>query len=86
MALDRLVGAVGLTAFVLISGATLPPQLLVAAVGIALALIVALLIHRRGPACWLLVPCLRPCRDQGALLSMGYQLTIMGLLIGTVCR
>ena len=36
--IPSLVAVVTLTAFVLISGATLPPQLMVAAVGIALAL------------------------------------------------
>ncbi len=86
VALDRLVGAVGLTAFVLISGATLPPQLLVAALGIALGvLIVALLIHRRRPGLLAARPMPAPrVVIKGALLSMGYQLTIMGLLIGTV--
>jgi len=86
VALDRLVGAVGLTAFVLISGATLPPQLLVAALGIALGvLVVALLIHRRRPGLLAARPMPAPrVVIKGALLSMGYQLTIMGLLIGTV--
>ncbi len=86
VALDRLVGAVGLTAFVLISGATLPPQLLLAALGIALGvLIVALLIHRRRPGLLAARPMPAPrVVIKGALLSMGYQLTIMGLLIGTV--
>jgi hypothetical protein len=86
VALDRLVGAVGLTAFVLVSGATLPPQLLVAALGIALGvLVVALLIHRRRPGLLAARPMPAPrVVIKGALLSMGYQLTIMGLLIGTV--
>ncbi len=86
VALDRLVGAVGLTAFVLISGATLPPQLLLAALGIALGvLVVALLIHRRRPGLLAARPMPAPrVVIKGALLSMGYQLTIMGLLIGTV--
>jgi hypothetical protein len=86
VALDRLVGALGLTAFVLISGASLPPQLLVAAVGIALGvLVVALLIHRRRPGLLAARPMPAPrVVIKGALLSIGYQLTIMGLLIGTV--
>jgi hypothetical protein len=86
VALDRLVGALGLTAFVLISGATLPPQLLVAAVGIALAvLIVAVTVQRRRPDLLAARPMPPPSIViKGALLSICYQLTIMGLLIGTV--
>jgi hypothetical protein len=86
VALDRLVGALGLTAFVLISGSTLPPQLLVAAVGIALAvLIAAVIVRRRRPDLLAARPMPAPrVVIKGALLSIGYQLTIMGLLIGTV--
>jgi glycosyltransferase 2 family protein len=86
VALDRLVGAVGLTAFVLISGATLPPELLVAALSIALGvLLVALFVQRRRPDLLAARPMPAPrVVIKGALLSMGYQLTIMGLLIGTV--
>jgi hypothetical protein len=86
VALDRLVGAVGLTAFVLVSGATLPPQLLIAALGIALAvLITALLVQRRRPGLLAARPMPAPrVVIKGALLSMCYQLTIIGLLVGTV--
>jgi glycosyltransferase 2 family protein len=86
VALDRLVGALGLTAFVLISGASLPPQLLVAALGIALAVLIgAVMVQRRRPDLLAARPMPAPrVVIKGALLSIGYQLTIMGLLIGTV--
>jgi len=84
--LDRFLGAIGLTVFVVISGATLPPQLLLAALGIALAVLLGALIVRRVrpgalagrpmPAPKVMVRCV--------LISMAYQLTIMGLLVGTV--
>jgi glycosyltransferase 2 family protein len=86
VALDRLVGAVGLTAFVLISGATLPPQVMAAAVGIAAgALLVVVLLRRRYPDLLAGRP-MPPPRVvvKGVLLSIAYQLTIMGMLIGTV--
>jgi hypothetical protein len=86
VALDRLVGALGLTGFVLISGSSLPPQLLVAAVGIALGVLaVAVTVRRRRPGLLAARPMPRPSVViKGMLLSIGYQLTIMGLLIGTV--
>ncbi|MDQ1629757.1 MAG: glycosyltransferase 2 family protein [Actinomycetota bacterium] len=86
VALDRLIGAIGLTVFVLVSGATLPPQLLVAALGIAAVLLGGvLLVSRRRPDLLAARP-MPPVRVvvKGVLLSVGYQLTIMGLLIGTV--
>lgn len=84
--LDRLVGAIGLTIFVVVSGATLPPQMLVAAVGIAALVVVAMLVLRRvRPGLFASRP-LPPPRVlvRGVLLSMGYQLTIMGLLMGNL--
>jgi hypothetical protein len=86
VALDRLVGALGLTVFVVFSGARLPPQLLVAAIGIAVVvLLLAFVAHRRRPDVLAARP-MPPLRVvlKGALLSVGYQLTIIGLLLGTV--
>ena len=84
--LDRLVGAIGLTVFVVASGAALPPQLLVAAGGLALALVVVgLVLHRLRPGLLASRPLPRPkVLAKGVVISMGYQLTIMGLLMGTV--
>jgi hypothetical protein len=86
VALDRLIGALGLTVFVVLAGATLPPQLLLAAVGIAVfVLVLALVAHRRYPDLLAARP-LPPLRVvlKGTLLSVGYQMTIIGLLMGTV--
>ena len=86
VALDRLVGALGLAVFVVLAGATLPPQLLAAAIGLAAgALLLALVAHRRRPDLLAARP-LPPLRVilKGAVLSVGYQLTIIGLLMGTV--
>jgi hypothetical protein len=86
VALDRLIGALGLTVFVLVSGATLPPQVMIAAVGIAaVVLLGALIVRRRKPDLLAGRPMPAPrVVVKGVLLSMAYQLTIMGLLIGTV--
>jgi hypothetical protein len=86
VALDRCVGAVGLGAFVLLAGATLPTSMLITALSLAGGvLLVALLArrvrpdlmpHRRMPA---------PRRlAHGIVLSLGYQLSICALLLGTV--
>jgi uncharacterized membrane protein YbhN (UPF0104 family) len=84
VALDRLIGAVALTAFVLLAGATLPPQVLLAAVGIAtLVLTIALVVRRRRPGMFAGRP--RPPMKalvHGFVLSLGYQLTVLCLLIG----
>ena len=84
--LDRLVGAIGLGVFVVIAGASLPPQLLAAAAGLALtALVVGLVLRRVRPGLLAARPMPRPrVLVKGVLISMAYQLTIMGLLIGTV--
>jgi hypothetical protein len=86
VALDRLIGAAGLTAFVVVSGATLPPQVIAAAVGIALAVFAAAVVLRRRRPDLLAGRPMPPTRVvvKGIMLSIGYQLTIMGLLIGTV--
>jgi glycosyltransferase 2 family protein len=86
VALDRLVGALGLTVFVVVAGAKLPPHLLAAALVIAaVALVGALAVHRRSPGLLSARPW-PPFRVliKGVFLSMLYQLTIMCLLMGTV--
>jgi hypothetical protein len=86
VALDRLIGALGLTVFVVLAGATLPPQLLVAAVGIAAVVLVLAIVARRRRPDLLAARPLPPLRVvlKGTLLSVGYQTTIIGLLLGTV--
>jgi hypothetical protein len=84
--LDRLVGAIGLAIFVVISGVALPPRLLVAAVGIAVLVVIAVLVlHRLRPGALADRPMPRPkILIRGVLFSMGYQLSIIGLLLGNV--
>jgi hypothetical protein len=86
VALDRLIGALGLTVFVLLAGATLPPRLLVAAIGIALVVLaLAVVVNHRRPDLLAARPLPSPrIVIKGTLLSVGYQLTIIGLLMGTV--
>lgn len=86
VALDRLIGAVGLTAFVLLAGASLPPRVLLAAIAVAaVVLLIAWTVRHRRPDVFAARP-LPPLRvvAQGVVLSVGYQLTIVGLLTGTV--
>lgn len=84
--LDRLVGAIGLTVFVVVAGTALPPTLLVAALGIAAAVLIgALLVRRYRPGMLAGRPMPRPrVLAKGVALSMAYQLTIMGLLMGNL--
>jgi len=86
VALDRLIGALGLTAFVLVSGASLPRRVLVAGIALAVVVLVAALVVRRfRPAVLAARPMPRPgVVARGVVISVAYQLTIMGLLIGTV--
>jgi glycosyltransferase 2 family protein len=86
VALDRTVGAVGLAVFVVFAGAVLPVRMLLTALGLACAVLLGVLVLRRlRPS---LVPRRRLPRPRqlahGVLLSMGYQLTICALLLGTV--
>ena len=85
-ALDRLMGAIGLMLFVVVAGATLPPQILAAAVGIAaFFLVVAQIVRRVRPQLLANRPLPPPkVAAKAVLLSMGYQLTIMCMLMGTV--
>ena len=85
-ALDRLMGAIGLILFVVVAGATLPPQVLAAAVGIAaFFLLIAFVVRRVRPHLLANRPLPGPrVAAKAVLLSMGYQLTIMCMLMGTV--
>ena len=86
VALDRLIGAFGLAAFVLIAGSTLPARVVLAGLAIASAvLLLALAVRRRRPDLLAARP-LPPPRVvvKGTLLSIGYQMSIIGLLTGTV--
>jgi hypothetical protein len=86
VALDRLIGAVGLALFVGVAGAAVPTSILLAALGLAGGIVVALLVVRR------VRPELVPRRElphptrvaRGVALSLGYQLSIGALLFGTV--
>jgi hypothetical protein len=83
---DRLVGALGLTVFVVFAGSALPLQMLLIAVGVTVAgLLAVLVLHRLRPG---LLPLHRlPGPRQllhGLVLSAGYQLSIAGLLLGTI--
>jgi hypothetical protein len=86
VALDRLIGAVGLAVFVAVAGAALPTRILLAALGLALGGVVALLVVKK------VRPELIPRRElphpkkvaHGLVLSVGYQLSIGALLFGTV--
>jgi hypothetical protein len=84
--LDRLVGAIGLTIFVVVSGASLPPQLLVAALAIAAVVAVGGFVLAKARPDLLPRRAMPPRRAlvRGVLLSMTYQLTIMAMLIGVV--
>jgi glycosyltransferase 2 family protein len=84
--LDRLVGAIGLAAFVGFSAVALPARMLLTAVGVALLAVAAgLLLRRRFPHLVPTRPLPRPrVVAYGVLLSAGYQLTICLLLLGTV--
>ena len=84
--LDRLVGALGLAAFVAFSATALPARMLVTALGVAaVAIAVAIAVGRRRPD---LVPRRRLPRGRvlvlGIALSAAYQLSICLLLLGTV--
>jgi hypothetical protein len=86
VALDRLIGALGLAVFVVASGATLPIRVVAAAVGLAAGVLIVLRVVRQfrpGIFAGRPMPPL-PVVLRGVAISIAYQLTIMGLLIGTV--
>jgi uncharacterized membrane protein YbhN (UPF0104 family) len=84
--LDRLVGAIAGTAFVVFAGASLPPRMLLVALAAGAAVLGAGLLLRRLRPEWLPThPAPRPRQlGHGLLLSVGYQLTIAALLLGTL--
>jgi hypothetical protein len=86
VALDRFVGAVGLAVFVGFTTTALPLRLVLSALGGVAAVLAALLLVRRLRPGWM------PHRDlpaphrlaHGLLLSIGYQASIVVLLLGTL--
>lgn len=84
--MDRFVGAVGLAVFVGFAGATLPLRMLLIALAVGvLAVGAALVLRKVRPDLLPTRPLPRPRQLAHALLlSTGYQLTIAGLLLGTV--
>jgi hypothetical protein len=86
VALDRLVGAVGLALFVAFAGSVLPIRVLLPAGTLAVGVLVAVVVLRtRFPH---LVPQRRMPRPHalahGVLLSCGYQLSLVALLYGAI--
>jgi hypothetical protein len=83
---DRLVGALGLAAFVAFAGTALPLELLLPVVGISLAAVLVVLVLRK------VRPGLLPSRPlppprilaHALWLSACYQLSIAALLVGTI--
>lgn len=84
--LDRFIGAIGLVVAVAVTGVTLPWTVLVIALGAAaIVLVVALVVRRRRPTLAGRWPWPSPkVFALGVLLSIGYQATILGLLIGAI--
>jgi glycosyltransferase 2 family protein len=83
---DRMVGALGLVLFVVLAGASLPLRLAVVSGAITvLALAVAVVVHLLRPDLLPRRP-LPPRRELACafLLSIGYQLSIAALLMGTI--
>ncbi|TCN33389.1 lysylphosphatidylglycerol synthase-like protein [Kribbella orskensis] len=86
VALDRFVGAVGLVVAVAVCGVAMPRAVLAVALGAAaVVLAAALVVNRRRPGLAGRWPWPSPkIFAMGVLLSIGYQLTILGLLIGAI--
>jgi hypothetical protein len=83
---DRLVGAIGLAAFVTFAGTALPIRLLLPVIGISVAAVALVLILRKVRPGLLPSRPLPPPRTlvHALVLSAGYQLSIAALLVGTV--
>jgi hypothetical protein len=86
VALDRFVGAVGLVFAVAFCGVALPRTVLAAALSVALVLLLtAVILNRRHPGLAGRWPWPSPkVFAAGVVLSVGYQATILGLLIGAL--
>ncbi|GAA3592139.1 lysylphosphatidylglycerol synthase domain-containing protein [Kribbella ginsengisoli] len=86
VALDRFVGAVGLVVAVVVCGVALPPVVIAVALGIAaVALVAAIVVSRRRPGLTRRWPLPSPkVFVLGIVLSIGYQASILGLLIGAL--
>ncbi|QIX27187.1 hypothetical protein ncot_11690 [Nocardioides sp. JQ2195] len=86
VAVDRTVGAVGLAAFVVFAGSTLPLRMMLTALGIGAAALVAFVVVRRiWPQLLPTGPLPRPKQFAHALaLSAAYQASIAMLLLGTL--
>lgn len=83
---DRLVGALGLAAFVVFAGSALPVRLALIAAGVTVLAVIAALVVRHVRPDLLPRRPLPPPRQlaQAFVLSAGYQLSIAALLMGTV--
>lgn len=84
--LDRFVGAIGLAVFVVFAGTALPLRMLLVALGVGVLVVgAALLVRRFRPGLLPSRPLPRPRQlAQALLLSAAYQLSIAGLLLGTI--
>ena len=86
VALDRFIGAVGVTLFCACAASALPLRAVLTTLAVATVGLLAVLVVRRLRPQWV------PQRDlpsprnvtQGLLLSIGYQASIIALLIGTI--
>lgn len=86
VAIDRMVGAIGLIVFVVATSLTLPVTMLAVALGVAvLALLAALVLRRRRPDLLRERP-LPPARTVlvGVLLSLAYQATAIFMLMASL--
>ena len=86
VALDRLVGAIGLVAFVACAASTLPVSMALTALGLAAGGLGIVLAVRKVRPQWVPRRPLPPLRRlaRGLVLSVLYQVTIVALLVGTL--